>query len=399
MKCWRTVLAWLLVLVMITSAACTGHKPAESDLSGGEESTMSTSNIGSTGNASGTGTVDSAAGTDVANSTISASNTTGVSSVVNQSSETSTTQPTADNTFKNPMSSKGADPFVTYYDGYYYCVFTLGDRITIYRSTTLKKLLMQDFKKVYTAGKEVQSCIWAPEMYRIGNRWYIYSSGATSGNDFNSIRMFCLESVTDDPFGEYVFKGFTDSKLYAIDQTVYYDEEAQKQYIAYVTVTAQLGNAIYIAEMDNPWTIGEKRALISTAKYPWEIRKGHINEAPFFLKKDDKLFIIYSANHTDSVDYCLGRLDYKGGDLVKTDSWEKYTKAVFKSSDKLFSVGHCSIFQSPDKTEYWIAYHARTSPYDTNRRLCIQKFTFDENGYPDFGTPIADVYMTPPSGE
>jgi GH43 family beta-xylosidase len=275
----------------------------------------------------------------------------------------------------------------------------MGDRLVLYRSTTFKELLNQDNKTIYTAGNEVKSCIWAPEMYHFYNKWYIYSSGATEGSNFESIRMFCLESVTEDPFGDYIFKAFTDPNIYAIDQSLYYDTETDNLYIAYASITPQFGNAVVIAKMDNPWTIGNERSMISTAEFPWELRKARVNEGPFFLKHKDKLFILYSANDTASPDYCIGLLEYTGGYLIDKKSWKKHEAPVFKSDSKTYSVGHCSVFLSPDKSEYWLAYHGRTSPESSFRQLYCQKFTFDDKGYPVFGGPLADTDIDLPSGE
>ena len=132
-------------------------------------------------------------------------------------------------TFQNPISRGNApDPFIQYIDGYYYALYTEADKITLYRNTTLKSVLRGESKVVYQIGKEVGGNIWAPELHYnpTTDRWYIYASGSTNGWEFGTIRMFCLESKTSDPFGEYRFKGFTDSNVLAIDQTVFYDEMA-----------------------------------------------------------------------------------------------------------------------------------------------------------------------------
>ncbi len=302
--------------------------------------------------------------------------------------------------FRNPITQKSAaDPFITYVDGYYYCLYTMVDKLGIYRSASFGTLLSGEYKTVYTAGNEVQSCIWAPEMYHINGKWYIYSSGSTKGTDFDSIRMFCLESEGDDPFGTYNFKAFTDPGIYAIDQSIYCQPETGALYIAYASVTPQHGNAVVIAEMENPWTIGAERALISVAEYPWELRRGRVNEGPFFLANGDKLFILYSANDTAAPDYCVGLLEYTGGCITDSVAWKKHSSPVFRSNDKVCSVGHCSVFRSPDKSEHWLAYHGRISPDSPHRQLYCQKFDFNEKGYPVFGAPIADTDIAFPSGE
>lgn len=89
-------------------------------------------------------------------------------------------------TFKNPISPHdAADPFITYdYEtGYYYGLFTLGDRLKIYRSRHVGNIITGgDSKVVYAANESdgIYGSIWAPEMHK-GNdgKWYIYTSGTT----------------------------------------------------------------------------------------------------------------------------------------------------------------------------------------------------------------------------
>src|SRR5690606_4469430 len=80
--------------------------------------------------------------------------------------------------FFNPIGN-GADPWVTKHDGYYYVCLTgrgpNGSRaITVSKSKSLTK-----------PGKKVQvwhtpdtgwnsNSLWAPELHRVGKKWYIY---------------------------------------------------------------------------------------------------------------------------------------------------------------------------------------------------------------------------------
>jgi GH43 family beta-xylosidase len=56
--------------------------------------------------------------------------------------------------------------------------------------------------------------------------------------------------------------------------------------------------------------------------------------------------------------------------------------------------------KSPDGTEDWIIYHAaKHSGAGWDRNLRAQKFTWQADGSPDFGTPVsAGVPLTVPSG-
>lgn len=305
--------------------------------------------------------------------------------------------PTQSKTFQNPISTGNApDPFVTYHDGYYYCLYTEATKISIYRHVSLDKVLKGKPKQVYSAGKEVVSDIWAPELHfnPKTNKWYIYASGATVMNDFSTIRMFCLESETDDPMSKYTFKAFTDPNIMAIDQTVYYDEETKQLYTAYSHFNEK-GQVIEFAHMSNPWTIDAQRIELSYPQYDWEKGGwGNVNEGPIFLRHDDKLVLIYSGSGCWSEFYCLGMLEYTGRDftlksMLNAANWKKHTNSIFSSANEVYGVGHCSFFNSPDGTETWIAYHGMHTPDagEGGRYMYVQKIRFDKNDLPILGAP------------
>jgi GH43 family beta-xylosidase len=91
--------------------------------------------------------------------------------------------------------------------------------------------------------------------------------------------------------------------------------------------------------------------------------------------------------------------------LLKADSWTKHPEPVFKKniSGQAFGPGHNSFFTSPDGTENWILYHANPEPGQgcgRHRSPRIQKFTWADDGFPDFGDPAPlGQALDPPSGE
>ena len=320
-------------------------------------------------------------------------------------------------TFKNPIHNRpSADPFVLYHDGYYYGTFTEASQITIYRGTTIETLFKSEQKKVFEIGgdKEVQGNVWAPEIFYnpATDRWYIYACGSKQGWEFSTIRMFCLESKTSDPFGEYEFKGFTDTELLAIDQTMFYDETSGTLYTAYSEFTGD-GQVIMLAMMDDPYTISDKRIRISHPFYAWESKgerddkDSRVNEGPIFLEKDGKLCLIYSASGCWSQYYCLGLVEFKGEsfgveEVINEKNWEKNRKPIFSAANKVYGVGHCSFFNSPDGSETWIAYHGMPNPDagEAGRYAYVQKISFDENNLPILGEPFSRATEIPvPAGE
>ena len=314
----------------------------------------------------------------------------------------------------NPARSTGqsGDPCIRYDSetGYYYALYSApqNDRVILYRAKHLSELATAEGKELYVAGEhaEVKHKLYAPEIAKVNGKWYIYASGATSWDDRKggpanpnggaspSIRLFCLEAVSDDPYGDYVFKAWLNDYIFAIDAHVFtYKGEN------YITFARCLnGNQVSIAKLKDPWTIDASRVtIIGTATYPFELQNGKVNEGPFtFESPDGRLFLLYSANNVTSGKYCLGLLEFTGDDILARSSWTKTEHAVFEGTAQISGPGHCSVFMSPDGTEYWLAYHFQSG----GRKLAVQQFTFDENGDPVFGEPIKPfVSFFAPSGE
>ena len=315
-------------------------------------------------------------------------------------------------TFNNPISEKSMpDPFITYHDGYYYGLATEVVVLKLYRSRTVEDLFINGESKELIktgddigGGKTLGWNIWAPELHYVPSkgRWYVYSCASTDGFDFGAMRMFCLESDGDDPFGEYTFKGLTVKNQICIDQTVYYDEKTGNLYTAYCEFTGDRGQIITLATMTEPWKVGNKRVTATYPQYAWERRgtdennDGRVNEGPIFLEHDGQIFLIYSASGCWSEWYCLGMLKYVGPDTTKAnfvnpDNWVKSKKPLFSEGNGVYGVGHCSFFKSPDGTETWMAYHGMATPDAgvEGRYAYIQKIDFDEDGTPVLGEPVA----------
>ena len=91
-------------------------------------------------------------------------------------------------------------------------------------------------------------------------------------------------------------------------------------------------------------------------------------------------------------------------DLMKASSWKKTDHPVFKKSpeNKVYAPGHNSFFTSPDGTENYILYHANNQPGQgggSHRSPRAQKFTWNADGSPNFGEPVAEGVTLPvPSG-
>lgn len=313
-------------------------------------------------------------------------------------------------TFTNPIvPAPSADPWVIRVGGYYWYTYSLGNAISIKKADRLESIGDVSDNEIWVApiGENYSKDIWAPELHYINGKWYVYFA-ADDGNNDNH-RMYVLEGGSDpnDPLnGSYKFKGkiFDKTDKWAIDGTVLQKNDGSLYFIW----SGWEGNVngqqnLYIARMSNPWTIDGERVLISMPTYDWEKRGMPINEAPEILKKNNNIYIIYSASGSWTYDYCLGMLTNKDGDVLNPSSWIKTPIPIFKSSlkNKSFGVGHPSFVKSPDGKEDWIVYHAMTGSEGWNARsVRAQRFYWSKDGKPIFGEPVAvNMPIDVPSGE
>jgi GH43 family beta-xylosidase len=320
-------------------------------------------------------------------------------------SETSVSTPKIEKTFTNPIIDNGADPWVTSKDGTYYYTHTTGNSIRVWKSSTLTGLADAEYKDVWfppTDGPNTSN-IWAPELHFIAGKWYIYYA-ADNGQNENH-RMFVLESESDDPLGAYVDKGMMDTAgCWAIDGTTLQKKDGSLYFIwSGWEGAVNVSQHLYIAPMSNPYTISGKPVEISRPTYDWElVGNPTINEGPQVLLHDDQIFVIYSASGSWTDDYCLGMLSTKmSSDVMNPTSWTKHDKAVFSKTETVFGPGHNSFAKSVDGKEDWIVYHAaKTQGAGWNRNVRMQRFQWNPDGTPNFGTPITEgTPIAVPSGE
>ena len=324
------------------------------------------------------------------------------------------------NTFHNPVSPGDApDPFMTYDPdtGYYYSVFTRNTCLEIFRSRHAGNIVRDgDSHVIYRVPEHgYYGCIWAPEMHKVGGRWYIYTSGQITQQN-GPKHIFVMGAKTDDPFGEWEYLGEPMPGLYSIDPTSYVAPNGL-QYLCYCRIehdeNGNTRNVLQIRRMDDPAHGSSQCADIARAEYPWEMippydNRHLINEGAFFLESKGRLFVIYSANGMTIDRYCMGLLEFTGdpcnsSQLCNARYWVKTDHPIFEKANGVYGPGHASYFRSPDGREVWCAYHGRAAAEDQlsrSRFMHIQKIDFDETGFPVMGEPVGSgSEIAPPSGE
>ncbi|WP_133641334.1 family 43 glycosylhydrolase [Sphingobacterium paludis] len=314
-----------------------------------------------------------------------------------------------EDSFVNPILPRGADPWVTQKNGKYYFTYTQGSKLVLYETDRISELALAKSHDAWIppAGTAYSKNLWAPELHEINGKWYIYFS-ADNGSNANH-RMYVVENESPNPMeGEWVFKGKVGdtTNQWAIDGTILHHNN--QMYMLWSG-----GNAgappqdIYIAKMSDPWTIVGQKVRIATPTYAWEKFGNPINEGPQILHNPaNDVLVVYSGSGYWVDNYCLGLLRLKtNGDPMNPVDWTKKAEPVFSMSAEsgAYGPGHNGFFQSPDGTEDWIIYHARSLPNggsNNGRNARIQSFQWLADGTPNFGVPAKiGQALTRPAGE
>jgi GH43 family beta-xylosidase len=306
----------------------------------------------------------------------------------------------------NPLIQKRADPWVyKHTDGYYYFTATVPeyDRIELRRATTIPGLASASATVIWRKHSSgiMGSHIWAPELHYIDGKWYIHFAAGSTSNVW-AIRIYVLENTSANPLtGTWVEKGEVQPSVNAFSLDAHYFEHNGTRYLVFAKQDSSVNNesCLFIASMSNPWTYSSTPVRISKPEYSWERAGIPVNEGAATLKRNGKIFIVYSAAKTDA-SYCMGMLTASDtSNLLSPSSWSKSSTPVFQSSsaNSQYGPGHCSFTVSPDGSDEILVYHARNyrdisgDPLnDPNRHTRIQQFTWNSNGTPNFGVPVKD---------
>ncbi|KAI5922098.1 alpha-N-arabinofuranosidase 2 [Camillea tinctor] len=342
------------------------------------------------------------------------------------------TNKTTNATFSNPvMTLNVGDPFMTRYttDGadWYLFTYTTNSNITLRRSRYLTDNWDESESRVVfnpdpNSGEPWSTSLWAPEIHNISGSWYVIFTATSDGDNPPPLldamcpincpainhRMFVLEADGPDPWAaSWSMKPMLDTyDQFAIDGTYFnFNNNLYHIYSCWEHKYSSWPANLCITKMSNPWTVTStllERRLISVPNEPWEqVPYGRpvrlaTNEGPQQLTnpKTGQNFVIYSAARVNTPFYCLGMLELIGNDPMEYTSWKKHTAGcVFHQNPVagVYGTGHASFVTSPDGSEDYIVYHAQTTANPTAdifRTARIQKFTWNEDGTPNF--PLAE---------
>ncbi len=314
------------------------------------------------------------------------------------------------------------DPYLFYDNGVFYLYGTTRlyvnpgktvEQFEVYTSTDLVNWEDGGACFIPDANDWCTSRLWAPEVYKIGDKYYMYYTAAKGGSGV----LHGSVAVADSPLGPFtndVADGIDGSEpifdfgsdFPTIDGSVFTDDDGRMYYFF---VRDQIGDnassggtnstarsTLWGIELENAYTVKEgavpvkltevgRSTLTEKGAYTqrWETQQGMWNEGPFVLKHDGKYYLTYSANYFGSKYYAVGYAvsDSPLGSYEKPDNLP--IMGIDPNEDSNWSyfdgTGHAMFLTIGD--ELYVVYHT-LMPEKSNYR----HFTIDSVGFRDDGT-------------
>lgn len=224
-----------------------------------------------------------------------------------------------------------------------------------------------------TEVKWAKRAMWAPSVIRKEGKYYLlFGANDVHEGEVGGIGV----AVSDRPEGPY--KDLLGKPLIndivngaqPIDQFVFRDDDNTyyMYYGGWRHCNVVLLNDDFTALV--PFEDGEIYKEVTPENYV---------EGPFMFKKNGKYYFMWSEGGWGGPDYCVA---YAIADSP-FGPFNRIGKILELDETVATSAGHHSIMQVPGTEDYYIVYHRRPLG-DTgrdHRATCIDKMTFDENGF------------------
>lgn len=260
------------------------------------------------------------------------------------------------------------DPYVIFSQDEYFMYVTGAEGVEVYRSKDFK-----NWKRVgicYQNDKEKD--YWAPAVIELNNEYYLYFSSMPK-DVVDTHNQSIKVAKSSSPIGPFVF---VNNLLppFSIDPHVI--QSGNDLYIFYSENVYQgvdrVGTVVALREMKSPTEVYEEKRIVVRPSLDEEIfmrdrfKKGehwHTIEGPFYFRKDNDHFLLYSGNCYENENYFIG-YSYAQGDTdnLLDLSFEKYPNdytyaPLIRKNEFEEGTGHNSMIEKDGKI--YIIYHGR----------------------------------------
>ncbi|MEC0125215.1 family 43 glycosylhydrolase [Paenibacillus pabuli] len=301
-----------------------------------------------------------------------------------------------------PIAANRADPCITKWKSKYYFVATNDEdhnqTLYIRESNTIAGLVEAQETLILDTSTydDIKGLLWAPELHIIADELYLFHA-ATSGDFLNEECHVMKLRPDGNPThaadwskpqrvlrndGTYLCEA---GKVISLDMTVFkWNDEYYACWSERQFVPVDLGAWLYIAKLDSkePWRLKSEPVLLSKPDYGWANNHTYVDEGPFALIRNDRLFLTFASAAVDAT-YCVGLLTLNlHDDVLDPEQWTKWNYPLLTSRSVAgeFGPGHNS-YVMDDQGITWNVYHAR-SGLDAPRACGIRRVHFDIDGFP-----------------
>lgn len=320
-------------------------------------------------------------------------------------------------TVTNPLPMDFGDPFLLHSsDGKYYMYGTsLADGFEAYVSTDFTT--WEKCGQVYKGAQDGQwnvNCFWAPEVYEMNGKFYLFYSANYKENPTNEGENFKIGVAVADsaagPFRDLYDRPIFNPPYPIIDANVWHDPSTGKFYLYYSRccykhpVESEVANEarrkgmfneveeswVYGVELKDDFSgvIGEPKLLLSPPtrindrQAEWESRSvtsGEVNrrwtEGSYIFKDGDTYYIMYSANSFEGKHYAVGYATSKDplGPFEKAAN-NPVLQENTSAGGEVMGTGHNMVILMPDSTRLCV-YHGRMKADPGKRKVFVDKLT------------------------
>lgn len=325
-------------------------------------------------------------------------------------------------TYSNPLPVAFGDPFIlSAADGKYYMYGTGGTEKGFVAYSSDNLVDWQPEGEVYSGNQPdswTEKNYWAPEVYEIDGKYYMFFSADWKVNPANELENFRIGvAVADKPTGPFLeisdkplfdpgypiidanvlrYKGKTylyysrccykhpvESEIaqWAREQDLF--KEIEESWVYGVEIsedfTSVIGEPVLLlqppATMDDPQTEWESRSVTA----------GEVNrrwtEGSFAFPHKDKIYMMYSANFFGGEHYAVGYAvsDNPLGPFVKAANNPVLEKNTDKGGE-VTGTGHNMVFWSKHDQKMYAVYHGRTRQTGNARVVFLDEVQIDDQG-------------------
>lgn len=302
--------------------------------------------------------------------------------------------------FDFPIATNRADPVIYRHNGSYYFIATNdadGNRsISVRKADSIPELVNAEEHMILDTNMydHVKGLLWAPEYHVVGGKLYIFHACTTGefGDEHSHVtayngkgdlidrEAYDMPIKVQKPDGSPIYTGGI-----TLDMTTFdvngetYAAWSQRQFSP-----CDLGAWVFIAKLDQnePWKLLTEPVLITLPEYGWQNNHTHVDEGPFALFRDGKIYLTFSSALVDTT-YCVGLLTAEiGSDLLDPNSWTKTNYPLLHSQcvKGEYGPGH-NAYVEDEYGDVWNTYHARPG-LDGPRSSGIRRVHFGFDGEP-----------------